>query len=173
MSEILDLGRRPPGPTGRKVLRIAESFAYIGGAIFVAIAVLSVASIVGRAIWSAPIQGDYELVQLGGAVFVSLTLPLCQMRRGNIIVDFFTARASAATQGVLDRLAALLFALMLALLAWRSGVGGLSAWQSKAGSMMLGFPEWIIYSCIVPPMGLCVLIGLAQAWQGFGRGAAQ
>ena len=79
------------GPTGGRSSG-SPSFAYIGGAIFVAIAVLgSFDRRAGDLERADP--GDYELVQLGGAVFVSLTLPLCQMRRGNIIVDFFTVRA--------------------------------------------------------------------------------
>jgi hypothetical protein len=33
--------------------------------------------------------------------------------------------------------------------------------------MMLGFPEWVVYCGIVPPLALCGLIGLAQAVRGF------
>ena len=29
--------------------------------------------------------------------------------------------------------------------------------------MMLGFPEWIVYCGIVPPLALAALIGFAQA----------
>ena len=34
-------------------------------------------------------------------------------------------------------------------------------------SMMLGFPEWIVYVFMVPPLVLTAVIGLVQAWQGF------
>ena len=40
----------------------------------------------------------------------------------------------------------------MALMAWRTGIGGLSAWNNQSGSMMLGFPEWIVYACMVPPL---------------------
>jgi hypothetical protein len=33
--------------------------------------------------------------------------------------------------------------------------------------MMIGFPEWIIYAAMVPPLLLCAVIGLVQAWRGF------
>jgi uncharacterized membrane protein YhdT len=56
----------------------------------------------------------------------------------------------------------------MALLAWRTTIGGLNAWKSGAGSMMLGFPEWIVYVCMVPPLVLTALIGLVQAVRGFG-----
>ena len=94
-------------------------------------------------------------------------------RRGNIIVDFFTAKASAATNAALDRLGALLLAVAMALLAWRSAIGGWNAWTSQAGSMMLGFPEWIVYCGIVPPLALTAAIGFMQALRGFGDGVTE
>jgi TRAP-type C4-dicarboxylate transport system permease small subunit len=94
-------------------------------------------------------------------------MPWCQARRGNIIVDFFTARASESTNARLDRLGAFLLAVCMALLAWRTGIGGLNAWKSGSGSMMLGFPEWVVYAFMVPPLVLTALIGLVQALRGF------
>ena len=62
--------------------------------------------------------------------------------------------------------AALLLALTLFLLAWRTGMGGISAYKSNSSTMMLGFPEWIIYTAMVPPMVLTGVIGLAQTFFG-------
>jgi TRAP-type C4-dicarboxylate transport system permease small subunit len=99
-----------------------------------------------------------------------LFLPWCQLTRGNIIVDFFTAKTAASTNAALDRLGALLLALAMGLLTWRTALGGMNAWKSHSGTMMLGFPEWIVYSFIVPPLALTALIGLTQAVIGFGEG---
>jgi TRAP-type C4-dicarboxylate transport system permease small subunit len=55
----------------------------------------------------------------------------------------------------------------VALLAWRTTIGGLNAWKSGAGSMMLGFPEWIVYVFMVPPLVLTAVIALMQAVRGF------
>jgi uncharacterized membrane protein YhdT len=60
----------------------------------------------------------------------------------------------------------------MALLTWRTAVGGISAFKSQAGSMMLGFPEWIVYGGMVPPLLLTAVIALAQALRGFEIGAA-
>jgi TRAP-type C4-dicarboxylate transport system permease small subunit len=49
---------------------------------------------------------------------------------------------------------------------WRSAVGGLNAWDTQSGSMMLGFPEWIVYAGIVPGLGLASVIALAQGLRG-------
>ena len=57
----------------------------------------------------------------------------------------------------------------MALLTWRSAIGGWNAWTSQSGSMMLGFPDWIVYCGIVPALGLTAAIGLLQALRGFGE----
>ena len=98
--------------------------ALAGGAVLTALALMSVASIAGRALFSQPLQGDYELVQTGCAVFVALCLPYCQSKRANIIVDFFTANASRARRSCASmRSARCCSALVMLLLAWRTGVG--------------------------------------------------
>ena len=55
----------------------------------------------------------------------------------------------------------------MALLAWRATLGGLNAYNTQSGTMMIGFPEWIVYAAMVPPLALTSLIGLAQAVRGF------
>ena len=85
------------------------------------------------------------------------------MRRGHIIVDFFTAKASSVAKSGMDRLGALLVGLMMGLLAWRTTIGAINSYQSQTTTMMLGFPEWVAYAGMVPPLVLAALIGLAQA----------
>jgi hypothetical protein len=56
----------------------------------------------------------------------------------------------------------------MALVAWRATLGGLNAWRSQSGSMMLGFPEWVVYCGMVPPFVLTALIAFTQALRGHG-----
>ena len=143
--------------------RLAHLFAYAGGAIFVVIALLSVGSIVSRAAWSRPLQGDYELVQFAGAVFVSLCLPLTQLRRANIIVDFFTTRAKPSTRSLLDAVGALLLAAVMGLLAWRLAAGTLSMKEVGETTTILGWPLWIAYGAMVPGVALTAILGATTA----------
>src|SRR6185295_14806720 len=64
----------------------------------------------------ATIVGDFELSGAAAGAAIALFMPWCQFQRGNIIVDFFTARASARTTEALDRFGALLLGLAMALL---------------------------------------------------------
>lgn len=148
---------------------LAKACAVLAGVLLTVITLMTCVSLIGRNTTGWTIVGDFELSGSAAGAAIALFLPWCQMRRGNIIVDFFTARASRATNARLDRLGAFLLALCMGLLAWRTTLGGLNAWKSGAGSMMLGFPEWIVYCFMVPPLVLAAVIGLVQAVRGFGE----
>ncbi len=146
---------------------LARACAVLGGVLLTAITLVTCVSLIGRNTTGWTLVGDIELSAAAAGGAIALFMPWCQLRRGNIIVDFFTTRASEATQARLDRLGALLFAAAMALMTWRTAIGGVNAWRSGSGSMILGFPDWIVYCAIVPPLALCVAIGLVQALRGF------
>jgi len=123
-------------------------------------------SLIGRNTTGSTISGDFELTGVATGAAIALFMPLCQLKRGNIIVDFFTAKASDATNAQLDRLGALMLAATFVLLSWRTWLGGLSAYETQSGTMMLGFPEWIVYAAMIPPFILTAVIALAQALMG-------
>lgn len=150
---------------------LARLCAILAGLLLTAITLMTCASLVGRNTTGWTLAGDFELTGVAAGAAIALFLPWCQIRRGNIIVDFFTARASERTNAALDRLGALLLAAAMALMTWRTTIGGLSAWQTQSGTMMLGFPEWVVYVCMVPPLALTTVIALAQAAFGFGEEA--
>lgn len=147
---------------------LAKLCAVVAGVLLTTITLMTCVSVIGRNTTGWTLVGDFELTGSAAGAAIALFLPWCQLQRGNIIVDFFTVRASAATQSRLDRLGALLLGCVMALMCWRTVIGGLSAWSSHSGSMMLGFPEWIVYTLMVPPLALCAAIGLNQALHGFG-----
>ena len=152
---------------------LAKACAVIAGALLTVITLMTCVSLIGRNTTGWTIVGDFELSGSAAGAAIALFMPWCQVRRGNIIVDFFTTKAGPGTRTVLDRLGALLFGAVMALMAWRTTLGGLSAWSSQSSSMMLGFPEWVVYCGMVPPLALAALIGFAQAARGFaGEGTA-
>ncbi len=141
---------------------LAHLCAILAGLLMTGITLLTCASLIGRNTTGWTIAGDFELTGVATGAAIALFMPLCQLKRGHIIVDFFTAKASAATNAFLDRIGTLLVAAAFALLAWRSVLGGKNAYDSFSGTMMLGFPEWVVYAAMVPPFALCSLIALLQ-----------
>jgi TRAP-type C4-dicarboxylate transport system permease small subunit len=146
---------------------LARGFALAGGAILVALTLMSVASVTGRALLGTPVPGDFELVQIGCGAAIAAFLPYCQLRRGNIIVDFFRVRAAPRVQAALDALGALLLALAMAVLAWRTALGMMAVRAAGEVSMIVGFPIWVGYAAIVPSLVLATVAALHTAQESW------
>ena len=147
--------------------KLAKFCAILAGLVMIFITVMTCASVIGRDTLGKAIVGDFELSGAAAGAAVALFMPWCQVRRGHIIVDFFTSKASDAAQRTMDKLGALMMALIMGLMAWRTSLGGLNAWTTQSGTMMLGFPEWIVYAFMVPSLALAAVIALHQAIFGF------
>jgi TRAP-type C4-dicarboxylate transport system permease small subunit len=156
---------RRPGALARVLRALCQASAVIGGVILIGIALMTLASVLGRVLFSHPIQGDVELVQLSCAVALAAFLPYTQWQGGNIIVDFFTARASRKTQSRLDALGALLLGLVAALVCWRTGVGSRVAYDNQETSMLMAIPIWIPYLLMTPGLLLTAVVSLFIAWR--------
>jgi len=152
---------------------LAKLCAVAAGTLLTLITLMTCVSVIGRNTTGWTIVGDFELTGAAAGAAIALFLPWCQLRRGNITVDFFTSWASQAAQQRLERIGALLLAAVMALMAWRASIGALNAWRTQSGSMMLGFPEWVVYACIVPPFVLTAVIALAQTLRGFDNGVPE
>ena len=154
-------------PFGRVLDSVARVFAMLGGAIFTGLTLLSLYSIVMRNLAGSPIMGDWELVQMGCAVAIAACFPMCQMRDGHIIVDFFTQKAGAVTRKRLDGVGALILAVMMALLAWRTAVGAIDAKAYNETSMIMELPTWLGYALMVPSFALASIAALYVAGRHF------
>jgi TRAP-type C4-dicarboxylate transport system permease small subunit len=145
---------------------LARACALLGGALLTVITFMVCASLIGRNTSGWTLVGDFELTAFAAGAAIALFMPLAQLRGSHIIVDFFTMRASTGAKALMDRFGTLLLGLVMALMTWRSALGGISAWDSGSGSMMLGLPEWTVYCGIVPPLALSAVIALVQAVSG-------
>jgi TRAP-type C4-dicarboxylate transport system permease small subunit len=145
---------------------LAHGCAILAGVLLTGITLLTCASLIGRNTTGWTLNGDFELTGVATGAAIALFMPLCQLKRGHIIVDFFTAKASEQTNAWLDRFGALLVSLAFALMTWRTVLGGMNAYSSMSGTMMLGFPEWVVYTAMVPPFAICSLVALLQAVAG-------
>jgi TRAP-type C4-dicarboxylate transport system permease small subunit len=152
-------------PVGRLLEMIARFFAIVGGIVLTGLTLMSVYSVFMRNLVGAPIIGDFELVQMGCAIAIASFLPFTQLRGGNIMIDFFTARASVRTRAALDTIGALLLGLALGLLAWRTGLGGLSVWRNDETTMIMAVPVWWGYGMMTPPMAVASLAAFYSAWR--------
>jgi TRAP-type C4-dicarboxylate transport system permease small subunit len=147
--------------------KLAKFCAILAGVLLTFITLMTCVSIIGRETIGTTITGDFELSGVAAGAAIALFMPWCQFKRGNIFVDFFTAKASENTQKSMERFGAFLLSAVLALVAWRTVLGGLNAYSSNSGTMLLGFPEYVVYAAMVPPLALTALIALHQGVFGF------
>jgi TRAP-type C4-dicarboxylate transport system permease small subunit len=163
MAEPAGGGR--PARAGRALHRAATGVALLGGLVLFALTLLTVISVVGRALFSAPIPGDFELVELGMAVAIFSFLPYCQIVRGNVIVDLFTTKASPRTKALLDGAGNLLFTAIAALLTWRVALGGLEIRSYRETTMVLQVPVWWGYVPAVAFLAFLTLVCAYTVWR--------
>lgn len=165
-----------PAPAGSETgLRLLDGLARLlalfGGALAVCLALLVSISITLRALGLGGVRGDFEFVQMGVALIVFAFMPWCQARRGNVMVDSFTTRLPPRFQAALDALWEVVFAGMMALIAWRLGAGALEAARSSTTTMVLLLPIAPAIAACAILAGFTALIALAMAIVRF-RGRA-
>lgn len=165
-----------PAPAGSETgLRLLDGLARLlalfGGALAVCLALLVSISITLRALGLGGVRGDFEFVQMGVALIVFAFMPWCQARRGNVMVDSFTTRLPPRFQAALDALWEVVFAAMMALIAWRLGAGALEAARSSTTTMVLLLPIAPAIAACAILAGFTALVALAMAIVRF-RGRA-
>ena len=120
--------------------RLSEGLALGGGFIILAVAGLICVSVTGRWLFDLPVPGDFELAQIGTAIAVFAFLPLCQLRGGNIVVDFFTAKAPLKWRRGLDNFSLVLYLAVAVLLMIQMDRGMIETASAGTDSMVLKVP---------------------------------
>lgn len=166
MAEFVDRNTAAPVAQRRGAVKMLEraatGFAVAGGFIFCALIAMSLVSIIGRKLFSSPIQGDVELMQMGAAIGAAAFLPICEMHDNNIKVDALTGWLPSGIRAVLDTVAHLLLALAAAAMTWRTGMAVMDAYASGEVSTLLSVPMWQPVALLVPSLALLSLCGACQ-----------
>jgi TRAP-type C4-dicarboxylate transport system permease small subunit len=164
--------RQQDTTVGRVLDRVCALAAMLGGCMLVAIVFISSLSVIGRSLpafaavagWKVSpmgFPGDIELVQLGCAVSVFCFLPLCQMRRANVLVAVFTKDAPVRLRATLDMAANLLFLVLTLALAIQLQAGTAEKFVNADTTMVLRIPEGFAY---VVALALCWLLVVTTAY---------
>ncbi|HEY1328599.1 MAG TPA: TRAP transporter small permease [Casimicrobiaceae bacterium] len=147
------------GPAGRALLALTKQVAIAGGLVFVALVAMEIVSIVGRKLFSAPVPGDVEILQMCAAFASATFFAYCHLARGDVKVDFFTHNLAPRRVALLDAIGSLLVGLFGALLAWRTGAGALVLREVGETSAVLGWPVWMAQALMVPGFVLLACAG--------------
>ncbi|CAM5793053.1 TRAP transporter small permease [Castellaniella caeni] len=148
---------------GNILRRLSVGFALIGGMAVLAIVAMSIVSLVGRKLFSAPIPGDIELLEMVVAVAVAAFLPLCEIGDNHIRVDLLAGIFPEAVNRFLLTLCHLSLAVVSAFICWRTGLLTLESYHNMETSTMLMVPLWIPQGLMLPSFALLTLCGLYRA----------
>jgi TRAP-type C4-dicarboxylate transport system permease small subunit len=140
--------------------RLTGFVAIIGGLLALAVAILVTVSVLGRWLFNAPIDGDFEFVKMATAVGVFAYLPYTQARRGNIMVDTFTTGLSPTTRNRIDAFWDFLYGSVMAYFAYALVIGTLDAVRSGETTMQRQILLW-------PSIGLSMLLCALVATTAF------
>jgi len=132
----------PSDPFGRALYRLCTWLAIFGGFLACAMAILVTVSVTGRYLFSAPVPGDYDLVGIIAGCAVFAFLPYCQIRRGNVVVDFFTTGVPARGKALLDAVGSLFYLLIALIFTWRMYYGMLELRNNHEVIAAFNFFRW-------------------------------
>ena len=85
------------GPYGHMQFVTAKWFALTGGLIFTGLVIMSIISIVGRKLFSAPVPVDVEVLQMFAAFVSAAFFAYCHLMRGDIKVISVRPKLAART----------------------------------------------------------------------------
>ncbi|WP_224824762.1 TRAP transporter small permease [Cognatishimia sp. MH4019] len=170
---------------GRGVAALAKGWAILGGILLVALSLMTVVSIIGRALTGyglGPVPGDYELVANGCAIAIFAFLPWCQLRRGHVTVDIFINRLSSRAIAVFGFLGDVLVLAVSAVIARQLYFGwgekfpyGSDALRDALGmgfkpffaetTYELQIPVWMPYTAALIGAALMVIVAAYTVWR--------
>ncbi len=151
---IDELTERPNDKFGRFLYDLAYILAFLGGIILVIVILINFISILSRIIFLNPLVGDFELVEIGSAIAISSFLPLCHLKKGNVIVDFITAKLNFKTIALLDCISSVIYGLIALFFTWRMFFGAKDMFNYQEETMLLQFPIWIPFLPVTFSFGL-------------------
>lgn len=169
MSDSPEGTDRPTDAVGRVLYRLSMLLALFGGLVVGVMATVILANVAGRAFFSASIQGNVELVELGTSTAVFAFLPYCQLMRSNVIVDFVMSTAPTRAKTFMDAIGSLMFLVLGIVLTWRLILGGVDMYKYNELTSTLSFPRWISF----PYAALCLTLLIAVIVYTLGRSIAE
>jgi len=149
----------------RIIYGLCRAMAWLGAIVLSAIAAMSVASIIGRALSGfglGPVPGDFELVEAGTALAVFCFLPWCHLRGGHAVVDMLWNNYPPPMQRALAFLSDALMSVVWVLLVWRMGLAMNEYRHNAEVTFILQMPVWWGYAASMLPAAVGLL---AYGWR--------
>ncbi|MFP4257900.1 MAG: TRAP transporter small permease subunit [Desulfovermiculus sp.] len=101
----------------RIIQELTLRLAQIGQAALVMVMLIIVVNILIRAVWK-PLPGSYEMVEILGAVILSMGVAYCAVHKGHVAVSFLVDMFSPRKRAVIDFFTNLVFCSVITYVSW-------------------------------------------------------
>ena len=142
----------------------------LGGLALLALMGLTVSDALLRSLANRPILGAGDLIQVLLALVVAASLPLCVLAGRAIAIESLVQRLPAGLAAAVTRLAHLIAAAALAVLAWRCWINAGEAALFGETTMLRRIPYGPFYAALAVSSALSAAIFAAFALWPRGRG---
>ena len=162
----------------RPVEWLARATAMIGGVALLALILITVLSVSGRALIAfglGPVPGDFELVESGTAFAIFAFLPWCQFTRGHARVDILASRFGDFINNIIDVVTDLALLCVWAFLIYRLVHGAIDKSSYGETTFILQFPIWWSYAaCLLAciPIAIIAVFCLARSVRNLAQSRA-
>ncbi len=126
--------------------------------------------VIMRYVFSAPILGSNEIIQLASVALVMLAMPLATQQDIHIRVDVFDTHIGAIGRFAGDLLSRLVAGFILVILAWRSWAKMIDAAEFGDATNMLQIPLWPFFGLLALGAALYVIVLALQIIDSLRKG---
>lgn len=134
--------------------RCTRVLGWLGGVLLFWLMFLTVAAVVMRYLFNAPILGAQDLSELTLVAVVYLGLPYCGSTEGHVAVDLIGALVKEERLRITDALTRLVGGALFLVLAWQSVDQGLDALDYGVASNLVDIPHYPFFFLV----GFCSLL---------------
>lgn len=137
----------PPdrNPVVRATDATVTASAYVAGAVLVVLMLLTVADVVGRYFFNAPLSGVFDLTQFAVLIMTFLSFAYCAFRGAHVVIEIVYDRLPRGLRFVARRGANAAGAVLFAVIAWRAVVQSVDVRDFNETSQLLLIPYWPFY----------------------------
>ncbi len=158
----MSLGSEPSGRAVAWVDRMARRLALFGGAVLIALMLLTVVDVTLRKLANAPIFGGQDIAQVALLVVVAFTMAYGGRTGAHVSVDLLGAVAGPAVTRWTDLVVKAAGAVMLSVLVWRCMVNGLNAADYGEASNLLNIPFLPFYMSLALGFAAYVIVLIVE-----------
>jgi TRAP-type C4-dicarboxylate transport system permease small subunit len=129
-------------------------WAIVGGAILIALVLVTAASAISNLTVRRPFAGEYELAKHFVAIAIFMFLPYCQLVGANVTVDIFTEGMNTRAKAAMALVSSLFAALFAVVLLRQMSLGFVDYWRYGEVTPTLHLPLWTAF----PPILISLIL---------------